>query len=89
MFKQTLLQDIWRKWKVCKNKELTTERQAHVVRSSGLRTENVVAAIKETVKVIEARATPKPILARAATSPRSAGRSSRMFLNPPIVSLVE
>ncbi|CAE1251219.1 unnamed protein product [Acanthosepion pharaonis] len=49
-FERTMVMDIWRKWKACENKdEFTAKRKARNVRSSAVRTDKFVAAVKETV----------------------------------------
>ena len=49
-FKRTMVMDMWRKWKSCDNKdEFTAERQAHKRRSSAVRTDEFVNAVKDTV----------------------------------------
>ncbi|CAE1303339.1 unnamed protein product [Acanthosepion pharaonis] len=49
-FKRTMVMNIWRKWKAYENKdEFAVKRKAHNVRSSAVRTDEFVAAVKETV----------------------------------------
>ncbi|CAE1276699.1 unnamed protein product [Acanthosepion pharaonis] len=50
VFKRTMVMGIWRKWTACENKdEFTAKRKAHNVCSSAVRTDEFVAAVKETV----------------------------------------
>lgn len=49
-FKRSMTLEIWRKWKVSENDEKSTaKRKAHAVLFSGFRTNELVAAVKETV----------------------------------------